>query len=129
VNYLLDTCTLIWLINGGLDLSPGARQACSDPAAMLYVSAASAWEIAIKQGRGKLVLQHPIADWWKKALERHRLKELPISGATAISSVALPPIHSDPADRLLIATAQQHRLNFLTPDTTIAKYPDLIVTW
>src|SRR5271157_208739 len=107
VNYLLDTCALLWLVNGGQDLNPAARRACAEPAARMHVSAASAWEISLKEKRGKLALGCAIADWWSKAVRRYALAELPVSAQIAIASVSLPAIHSDPADRLRIATARQ----------------------
>ena len=129
MNYLLDTCTLIWLVNGAQEFGPEARLACEDATARLHVSAASAWEMALKQARGKLVLQRPISEWWKQAMAGHGLTELPVTAEIAIASTALPPIHTDPADRLLIATAQRHQLALVTPDRAIAKYPDLKTLW
>jgi PIN domain nuclease of toxin-antitoxin system len=129
MNCLLDTCALIWLVQGGQELGPDALNACAEPGGGLHVSAASAWELALKQARGKLTLPRPIADWWKEVLQRHALSELPVSAQIAIASVSLPAIHSDPADRLLIATAQHYHLTLLTPDKTIARYPDVHLAW
>src|SRR5437762_13701687 len=129
MNCLLDTRALIWLVNGAPELSAVARRACSDPNARIYVSAASAWEIALKHARGKLALAGSVSNWWPQALARHGLVELPITGEIAIASTALPGVHADPADRLLIATAQQCQLTLLTPDLMIAKYLNLTVLW
>ena len=129
MSYLLDTCALIWLTNGGKDLSPKARQICGDINYRLHVSAASAWEVALKQVRGKLALESPAANWWKGAISLHRLVELGITGEIAIVSTSLPPIHADPADRLLVATALHYRLAIITPDAAIAKYPGLKTIW
>jgi PIN domain nuclease of toxin-antitoxin system len=57
------------------------------------------------------------------------LHELPVSGLLAARATLLPAIHRDQFDRLLIATAQEHRLKILTPDATIAKYPNLDTLW
>jgi PIN domain nuclease of toxin-antitoxin system len=129
MNCLLDTCALIWLVNGAPELGSEARRACSDAGARIYVSAATAWEMALKNARGKLTLPGPIQNWWNQALARHGLLELPITAEIAIASTALPGLHNDPADRLLIVTAQQHQLTLLTPDLTIAKYPNLTTLW
>ncbi len=59
----------------------------------------------------------------------HGLRELPVSGVIAARATLLPAIHRDPFDRLLIATAQEHRLKIVTPDATIAKYPGLDTLW
>ena len=129
MKYLLDSCTLIWLVNGDPQLSAEARKACGDSSARIFVSAASAWEIALKHARGKLGLQLPVSEWWPKALERHGLIELPITGQIASVSAALPRLHNDPFDPVLIATAQEHRLTILTPDPAIRAYPGVTVAW
>jgi len=85
--------------------------------------------MALKLARRKLALRKPLTQWWAEALSRYSLEELPITAAIAIRSVGLDPIHNDPADRLLIATAQEHGLTLLTPDLTVAKYPNLKVVW
>ena len=129
MNYLLDSCTLIWLVNGDPQLSTEAHKACGDSSSIIFVSAASAWEIALKHARGKLSLQLPVSEWWPKALERHGLIELPITGQIASVSAALPRLHNDPFDRALIATAQEHHLTILTPDPAIRAYPGVTVRW
>jgi PIN domain nuclease of toxin-antitoxin system len=67
--------------------------------------------------------------WFPLALENHALRELPITGAIALRMAALPENHRDPADRFLIATAQENRLTLLTPDPLIRQYPDLAAFW
>jgi len=129
MNYLLDTCSMLWLVNGSPELSAEARRACGETGARLHVSAGGASEIEQKHGRKKLVLPLAPVAWWQKALERHGLIELPITASIAVASAALPRIHNDPFDRVLIATAQEHRLSILTPDPTIKSYPDLKTTW
>ena len=129
MKYLLDSCTLIWLVNGYPQLSAEARKACGDSSARIFVSAGSAWEIALKHARGKLGLQLPVSEWWPKALERLGVIELPITGRAAIASAALPRLHNDPFDRVLIATAQEYRLTILSPDPAIRCYPDLSAVW
>ena len=59
----------------------------------------------------------------------HGLHEIPVSGAIAARATLLPAIHRDPFNRILIATAQEHRLKIVTPDATIAKYPNLDTLW
>ena len=129
MNYLLDTCALIWLACGARELSPAAREACGDASSRIHVSAASAWEIALKAARRKLSLHYPASEWWKRALTVHALIELPITAELAIASTALPLLHADPIDRLLVATAQQHHFVLLTPDHLLAKYPNLSTRW
>jgi PIN domain nuclease of toxin-antitoxin system len=129
VKYLLDTCALIWLVNGDSQLSAEANRVCAGPESQLYVSAVSAWEIALKAARGKLSLRTPPEAWWPRALQHHELEELPMTSRIAISAAALEPIHNDPFDRLLIATAAGQGLRILTPDRVISQYRNVGVVW
>ena len=126
---LLDTCTLLWLALEPARLSPVARGAIAGSAGDCFVSAFSAWEIAWKQRNGGLRLELDPSRWFPLALENHSLRELPLTAAITLRMAALPQIHRDPADRFLIATAQEHRLRLLTPDPLIRQYPDLVTLW
>ena len=126
---LLDTCTLLWLTSDQTKLSPVARQALSDHAGQLYVSAISGFEIAQKVAKGKLLLPRPPLAWMERALALHGLKSLALEMGSALAAGALPALHADPFDRLLIAAAQAHRLSLLTPDPLIRQYPALTTIW
>lgn len=126
---LLDTCTLLWLTSDQAKLSAAARQALSAHRGHLYVSAVSGFEIAQKAAKGKLVLPRPPAEWMERALRLHGLQGLALDMASAVAAGALPALHADPFDRLLVASAQTHRLTLLTPDPLIRQYPALATTW
>ncbi len=126
---LLDTCTLLWLTSDQTKLSPVARQALSANTGQLYVSAISGFEIAQKMAKGKLVLPRPPTQWMEMALRLHGLKSLALEMESAVAAGALPALHADPFDRLLIAVAQTHRLTLLTPDPLIRQYPALTTLW
>ncbi len=126
---LLDTCALLWLALEPGRLSAAAQEAIASAGEDVFVSAFSAWEIAWKQRAGGLQLELDPARWFPLALENHSLRELPLTSAIALRMAALPQIHRDPADRFLIATAQEHRLCLLTPDPLIRQYPDLHTLW
>lgn len=127
---LLDTCALLWLANGSDNLSPPAQELLRENAGSLFVSAFSAWEIALKHRSGKLELPRDTpAEWFAAVLEQHGLREIPVDSRIAAASVALPPLHTDPADRILIATAQTQDLTLLTPDALIRQYPELKTAW
>jgi PIN domain nuclease of toxin-antitoxin system len=126
---LLDTCTLLWLASAQAQLSQVAVNAISEQAGFLHVSAISALEIGIKQQKGRLTLPLPAEHYYATALTTHGIIELAIDGVTAARSTALPAIHADPADRILIATAQRRRLTILTPDPHIRAYPDTQTIW
>jgi PIN domain nuclease of toxin-antitoxin system len=126
---LLDTCTLLWLAIEPARISPAARDAIAHSGEFAYVSAISAWEIGWKHRHGKLRLQLPPAVWFPLALESHDLREISVSTAIALRMADLPEIHRDPADRFLIATAQELNLTLLTPDSLIRQYTDLKTLW
>ena len=126
---LLDTCTLLWLTSDQTKLSAAARQALSAQAGQLYVSAVSGFEIAQKTAKGKLLLPQPPAAWMTLALRLHGLKPLALDMDSAVAAGALPTLHADPFDRLLIASATAHRLTLLTPDPLIRQYPALATLW
>lgn len=125
---LLDTCVLLWLAAEPSALSPAAVRLLQG-GGECFVSAISAFEAGQKASAGKLLLPKPVDEWFEAMLRRHQLRELPVTGRIAARATQLPAIHRDPFDRLLIATAQQHRLTLLTPDASIAQYPNLQVAW
>lgn len=115
---LLDTCTLIqWAMNPKL-LKEEARITVASGRAFVFVSAVTAWEIAIKTKLGKLDETPPIAD----LLRANRFTELAITVAHVEETRTLPLIHSDPFDRLLVAQARKEGLTLITRDSEIPKY-------
>lgn len=124
---LLDTCTLLWLAGG--TLPDAVAEQIADESTPLFVSAISAWEIGTKLRRGKLRLPEPAPVWWARALERYGIAEVPIEGEVALRSTALPPLHADPADRLVVATGIYLGATVLTPDPLVRAYPGVKVAW
>lgn len=90
--------------------------------AELFLSAASAWEIAVKYALGKLRLPEPPVEYVAAYLRETRTTPLPISTDHGAYVANLPQHHRDPFDRLLIAQAMLERLPILTADPQIAKY-------
>jgi PIN domain nuclease of toxin-antitoxin system len=129
MNLLLDSAAFLWLCAGAKQLSPAAAAALGDPANVANLSAVTAWEIGLKHARGKLVLPAPLETWFPAMIAHHRLVLWPVEAATAIASTRLSPVHQDPFDRLLIAFAQERSWFLITPDTTIAKYPNVKALW
>ena len=125
--YLLDTHTLLWFLYDSDDISEKAKMLIEE-ADEVYVSIASLWEIAIKQGIGKLKNQDSIT----KIAEVCRKKDLRIIGITPEQLEALkqlPMIHRDPFDRLLIAQAFTNNLILITKDGNITKYSCIKTKW
>ena len=121
---LLDTHSLLWWLTGDRRLKAEERRAISDPASMVYVSAATVWEIAIKVRLGKIE-----ADTAElvAALDASGFLELPVSATHAAGVARLELHHNDPFDRLLISQALAEPLKLLTADEVLARYTDLVV--
>lgn len=116
---LLDTHALLWWLSADPTLSPTATEAIADGTNTVFVSAASAWEMAIKRSLGKLTYPDELAE----ALAACGFQTLPISLAHALAAGALPRHHDDPFDRILIAQAQIEGLLLVTRDERIRRYP------
>ena len=97
-------------------------ESLSDPAQQRYLSAASAWEIAIKYAVGKLSLPEPPAVYVPERMRSSRVHGLAVTPAHALGGAALPPYHRDPFDRLLVVQAQMEGMTLITADATLARY-------
>lgn len=126
---LLDTCGLLALQDGGKALSKAAHTRLEAPGSEVYVSAISAFEIGQKHASGKLLLKQPLGIWFPAMLKHHQLIELPVTSATCTAATALPLLHKDPFDRLIIATALAQGLEILTSDQIIPTYPGIKTLW
>ncbi|HUJ06299.1 MAG TPA: type II toxin-antitoxin system VapC family toxin [Streptosporangiaceae bacterium] len=114
---LLDTHALLWwLADEGLN--PQAREAIADPDNLVAVSAASAWEISIKQALGKLTAPDDL----EQQLQAGGFTALPISIAHGIAAGRLPRHHEDPFDRVLIAQAMAEGMTIVTRDKRFDNY-------
>ena len=120
---LLDTVAFIWLVEGSSRLSAPARESIIDSANDAYLSAASAWEIAIKHGLGRLPLRVPPEEYVVEQRRRHRIDTLPITEEAALQVDKLPNLHRDPFDRLIVAQAIVEGTIVVTPDRLISMYP------
>lgn len=118
MNILLDTHTLLWLLREPTTLDPEALAHLADPATSVWVSAASAWEIAIKTRLGRLDGATLLATWVSQ-LEAMRVDDLPIDSGDAILAGRLPWEHRDPFDRVIVAQALRGNLTLATRDAKI----------
>ena len=119
---LLDTHVWLWTLAAPERLRTSAREALADRENTLFLSAASAWEIAIKYALGKLPLPEPPALFIPPRLLRDNVRPLPIALQHALHVASLPPHHRDPFDRLLIAQAQLEELTLFTADPALEAY-------
>jgi PIN domain nuclease of toxin-antitoxin system len=125
VRLLLDTHAYLWWLEDDSQLSAGVRSAIADPASLVYVSAASVWEIAIKATLGRIEVGD--ADLVSE-IEASDFLELPISARHAQAAGTLPRHHDDPFDRMLIAQAQLEGLTCATRDPSFTSY-DISTLW
>jgi PIN domain nuclease of toxin-antitoxin system len=117
VRLLLDTHVLLWWLADDRTLTKQARRLIANEPEV-FASAASAWEIAIKQALGKLEAPEDL----QSALETGGIRRLPIEFEHAAVAGALPRHHDDPFDRMLVAQAQCEGLTLLTSDPRISSY-------
>ena len=118
LSLLLDTCVVLWLLQGSSRLSSRTLRSIRAPQNMAFVSAASAWEMAILITKGKLKLPGNLGEQLLQA----RLTELPVTIAHSEHAASLPLIHKDPFDRMLVAQAQSEELVLVTTDSNMRKY-------
>lgn len=128
MKYLLDTHTFLWWNMEDSQLSALAREILTDGGNEIFLSAASAWEIAIKAARGRLILPEDPTRYVSSRLSLHGFQALPIQIHHAVQVYKLPMHHADPFDRLLIAQSQSESIPLLSIDEEIRKY-DVEVVW
>jgi PIN domain nuclease of toxin-antitoxin system len=120
VNVVLDTHTLLWLVSTPSHVDASALAIISDPNTSVWVTAASAWEIAIKTRLGRLDGE-TLLSAWNDVITDMSTTELPIDSADAILAGRLPWNHKDPFDRVIVAQALRRNLTIATRDTAILK--------
>ncbi len=120
---LLDTHTFLWWNLGDPQLSTAAQDFIGNGQNEILLSAASAWEIAIKYAKGRLTLPEPPERYVSNRMAHYGFQALPILVSHSLRIASLPPIHYDPFDRLLVAQSQMEDIPILTSDLEIAKYP------
>lgn len=129
---LLDTHAWIWFAADPLRLSGPARAAINAgiEKGQVLVSSISSWEVAMLAAKGRLELTLPVQDWIAKAEMLPFIHFIAVDNGIAIKAVSLPePLHSDPADRIIIATAIREGAALVTKDRKIRDYPHVRTIW
>ena len=123
--FLVDTQLLLWNVYGSRKLPARVKRLFRDGRHQFFYSAASLWEIAIKAARGR---EDFVADAAaiRDALEENGFHELAVAAQHAVALSALPPIHADPFDRMLVAQAIVEPMALITSDARLAAYPATI---
>ncbi len=120
--YLIDTHVWLWMQSDPDRLCDEARGIVEDTRNTILLSAASAWEIAIKCRLGKLSLPEPPASYVPDRMRRSGTSPLPVDHAHTLKTADLPDHHRDPFDRLLVAQAQLLGLTIITADDQLSAY-------
>ena len=124
---LLDTQAWLWMLAAPERFTPATRKLLTKSANELLLSAASAWEIAIKHGLGKLRLPDTPERAVPELMARTGVVPLPVLHRHALRVATLPPKHRDPFDRLLVAQALIEDLAILTGDRTFRLYEGRVI--
>jgi PIN domain nuclease of toxin-antitoxin system len=122
---LLDTHAWVWLLNGDSKLNPKAVKAIEHSLSKeaVLLSAISPWEVAMLVSKGRLTLDRDVGEWVGTAVSIPGIRLEPISPEIAVASTRLPGnIHSDPADRLIAATARHLGAILITDDQLLLDY-------
>lgn len=118
MRYLLDTHILLWWLGEPEKLTPETLEVIASKDNFVVISAASIWEMRIKQNLGKLTLP----DNFEEILSDEPFERLSITVAHAHAIKDLPTIHRDPFDRILIAQAKLENLTLITEDQLLKEY-------
>lgn len=123
---LLDTHILLWAASEPERLSNKAKTLIENTENQLYFSAASLWEISIKNKLGRADFKVDLAVFRRNLLD-NGFEEVAITSAHAVGVDALPNIHKDPFDRMLIAQTAVEGITLMTADSVVAEYPVAVV--
>lgn len=126
MNLLLDTHVALWAITDSPKLLQKARDLIASPKTIVWVSAASVWEIAIKHslGRGDMPVSGRDA---MRYFQESGYRLLPVEAEHAAAVETLPAHHQDPFDRILVAQTLVEPMRLLTHDPLVARYSDTII--
>ncbi len=129
---MLDTHVWVWFVSNPELLSKAAKREIN--AAMeqkaIFISSISAWEIALLAAKKRLKLSLDVTDWIAKSETLPFFQFIPVDNAVAVKSVNLPqPLHKDPADRIIIATALTIAAPVVTKDKKLLDYPHVKTIW
>ncbi|MEX0941386.1 MAG: type II toxin-antitoxin system VapC family toxin [Pseudomonadales bacterium] len=130
---VLDTHALVWWLSDKRRLSSVARREIDKQVGRgnrLIVSSISAWEIAMLVQKSRLTLTMDVFDWLAHVERLPQFRIVPVDNRIALRSTSLPePFHKDPADRMIVATAQQLRAVIVTADRKLLDYPHVETIW
>lgn len=126
---ILDTHILVWWLNEPKKLSKSAARAIKQTR-RIGISAITPWEFSMLVAKGRLEVDRPALEWLQAALGEPRVELVPLSPAIAVQSTRLgAQFHGDPADMLIVATAQLEAAPLVTKDQRIIDYEGVETIW
>lgn len=129
---LLDTHAWVWFVSNPENLSDYAKSSIETAMKKkaIYISSISTWEVALLVSRNRLRLTMNVNDWIQRSEALPFMKFIPVNNSIAVQSVYLSsPLHNDPADRIIIATALSLSMPVVTKDEKIINYPHIETIW
>jgi len=127
---LLDTHVIVWAVSVPENLSDAARSALVADDSEVYVSPISCAEIACAYERKRLELDRHWRLWFHAALEQNGWQNFPVDLPVIEEAYSLPPpVHGDPADRIILATARVRSCRIVTADSRLLRYPHAATIW
>lgn len=123
MRYLLDTVAFLWSLDAQQNLNNRALAILQNRHEELFLSTVVSWEMVIKVARGKLRLSSPAEEMVHRAFTEFGIQALPITHLHSLAVAQLPPLHSDPFDRMLVAQARSEKMVLMTADPILEKYP------
>ena len=122
---VLDTHIWIWFVTQEFERFPSHWREEIETAEKVGISPVSCYEVALAQQKGRLELPCSVDSWLKDALKPTGIELLPLTAEIAHQAVNLSPVHKDPFDRLIIATALIEQANLASIDGLFAQYPEI----
>jgi PIN domain nuclease of toxin-antitoxin system len=122
---VLDTHIWIWLINGNLEKIPETWLEQIELANSVGISPLSYYEVALAVQKGRLFLPSTAQEWFKQSLEITDIGLFPLTADIAYQAVNLSPLHKDPFDRMIIATALSYGAKLASVDRLFSQYDEL----
>ena len=122
---ILDTHIWLWLVNSNFDLFPARWRELVESAERVGISPISCYEIALAHQKGRIKISTPLSEWFSQAITPFGIELFPIDERIAAHAVELSPVHQDPFDRLIIATALEYDAKLASVDSLFARYPEL----
>jgi PIN domain nuclease of toxin-antitoxin system len=123
---ILDTHIWFWYVNGSFERFPSQWLEQIRQADIVAVSVISCYEIALAHNKGRLAIHIPVQNWLTDSLAPAGIELLPLTPEITVRAVNLLPIHKDPFDRLIIATALEYGAKLASVDTVFPRYHELV---